>query len=892
MAFPFQRLRHLFRRKRFEADMAEELQAHLEMQAAANRAAGMDADEARYAARRQFGGLDQIKEIARAQRAGVWLEQLLQDVRYATRALRKNPGFTAVVVLTLALGIGLNTVAFSFYHTLVGKPLPVRSPGEILRVSADGRRFQSPFSHDEYVDLQARLQSAAAVIATSPLQVLLTTSAAAGGRAAPAAVQLVSENYFTVLGVPAVLGRTFDAGADEEAVLSFDAWQRRFNGDRNVIGRTVRLQDLPVTIVGVAPPSFGGTTPPSAPDFWLPMAAQPRLLPNVDWLHDPATRAWQLLVRRRAEFTPDQVGAEIQVVARTWRQPDGQPLRTGVQTATFFQLGGPEVNAVFVTLLLAVGLILLVGGINVVNLLFARNAVREHELAIRLALGASRGRLLRQLCTESMLLGLLGGAGGLLLAWWACGGIETWQTTFMREITRGTWSPFLDLTPDALVFAYTLAIALGAGLLVGLRPAWHGTRVNVEAALKQKSSEAASGISGRRNYLLAVQVAASLLLLAGAGLLLRGASRALTTDPGFDAPHLLAVVAWSNLQTAAPNAADQARRAREIDARLRSVPGVVSVSGADRVPFSGHSISTFVTDENRWVNGCVTMHVDRDYFSTLGLRLVSGRPFTAAETAQAAPVVIITQSAARHLWPGKDPLGRSLHSPQRGPAGEPGTSYTVIGVAQDARFTLLSRVDDVDLFFPQAATAGWMVRTRGAPEAVVPSIYAALKEIDPLLESQSAVWTMEAGPMRVQWLMAEAPANIASLLGGIALALAAVGIFGVVSYGVARRTREFGIRLALGAQKRDVIALVLRQTLRPVAWGVAFGLAGAVAVSVLLTRLVLNAEMPDLTYGAGAFPVATFAGALGVLLAVIALAAWLPARRAAKVDPVVALRAE
>jgi hypothetical protein len=331
---------------------------------------------------------------------------------------------------------------------------------------------------------------------------------------------------------------------------------------------------------------------------------------------------WQLLVRRRPGFAPAQVGAEIQIVARSWRQPDGQSLRTGVQAATFFQLGGPGVNAACVTLLLAVGLILLVGGINVVNLLFARNAVREHELAIRL------------------------------------------------------------------------------------------------------------------------------------------------------------------------------------------------------------------------------------------------------------------------------PLGRSLRSPQRGPNGTPGPSFTIIGMVQDARLTLLSRIDAVDLFFPRAATAAWLVRTSGVPQALIPSIYTALREIDPLLGSQSAIWTMEAGPMRVQQLTAQVPATIASLLGGIALALAAVGIFGVVSYGVARRTREFGIHLALGAQKRDVTAMVLRQTLRPVAWGVGFGLAGAVAISVLLTRLVLNAEMPDLTYGAGAFPVAPVASALGILLGVIALAAWLPARKAATVDPVVALRAE
>ncbi|HET7536116.1 MAG TPA: FtsX-like permease family protein, partial [Candidatus Didemnitutus sp.] len=540
-----------------------------------------------------------------------------------------------------------------------------------------------------------------------------------------------------------------------------------------------------------------------------------------------------------------------------------------------------------------VGLILLIGGINVVNLLFARNESRAQELAVRLALGASRGRLLRQLCTESILLGLLGGAAGFAFAWWACDAVRAWVTALMREITGGTWSPFLDLTPDGHVFLYSLSLALVAGLLVGLRPAWRSARLDIEAVLKrQGGGHSGVGVFGRRNLLLAVQVAASLLLLAGAGVLLRGARQAVRTDPGFDTSRLMAVVVWSNLKTAPGSAAVQARQAREIDARLRTVPGVQAVSGADRVPFAGHSVTAYVTDEEKWFNGCVTMNVDCDYFATLGVALVAGRTFTQDETATAAPVVIITRSAAEHLWPGKNPLGRKIRPVSSGKDATPTKQFTVVGVVADARFTQLSKADDIDIFFPQTATALWLVRTQLAPEGSVRSIYTALEQVDPALAKCTAVWTMEKGPMRVQLLMARAPASIASLLGILAVSLAAVGIFGMVSFLVVRRSREFGIRLALGADKNDLIVLVLWQTMRPVAWGTAFGALGAVAVTVLLSRLVLNPEMPDFTYGAGAVPVGTLAGVFGVMLVIIAIAAWLPARRAAKVDPIMALRAE
>ncbi|HVS53669.1 MAG TPA: ADOP family duplicated permease [Opitutaceae bacterium] len=890
------KFRALFRKEKLDAEMSEEMRVHLELQAAENEKRGIPPEEARYAASRSFGGVEQIKERARDERRRgfIWLEQAVQDTRYAARTLRKNLGFSLVIAGTLALGIGLNTVVFSFYHAVAMKPLAVRDPHEILRLSLSPRDVQGVFNFDEFQELRARMQSVDAVIATSQPQLAVATHLGAAGETSTAvSVSLVSDNYFLALGVPAVAGRTLGSGDTAAAVIGYEAWQRWFKGDLAAVGQTVLLQNVPVLIVGVAPERFGGTgLPPTAPDFWLPASAQPLIMPAVDWLHDPGARVWAVLARQKAGHSLPQIAAELEVVAHTWPKLEDKPLQPHAAPATFFELHGPEVHAVGLTLMIAVALILLVGCINVLNLVAARNAQRRHELAVRLALGASRGRILRQLGTESALLGLLGGAGGWLLAWWACAAIHVWTMDAMREIS-GSWNLFLDLTPDATVFIYTFMVSLAAGAFVGLWPAIRATAVNVEEALKQQSSgRIAGGGRSRRNILLTVQVGACLLLLTGAGLLFRGAAHAVATNPGFDAKHV--VVATANLRQIASSPEQQVVKMREITARLRTVPGIVSVAGADRSPFFGHSITSLRTDEERFVPGCVLVRADPEYFDTLGLRFVAGRPFTTREAESGAPVVVITESAARHLWPGQEALGRRLAQPKRSRDETAGQQFTVIGIVKDARFTLLSKVDEVDVFFPRtpAEQELWLIRTSGAPEAALQSIFAALRAIDPLLPSQTTVLTMEGGPMRVQRLMAEAPATFATLLGIVALVLASIGIFGVVSFFVARRTREIGIRFALGAQKSEVIGLVLWQTLRPALWGVGFGFAGALALCVLLTRLVLDPELPDLTYGAGAVPSATLAEVLAMLLAVIFIAALIPARRAAKVDPMVALRAE
>jgi putative ABC transport system permease protein len=580
------------------------------------------------------------------------------------------------------------------------------------------------------------------------------------------------------------------------------------------------------------------------------------------------------------------------VIGRVWPQPDGKPLRLGARTATLFEANAPEFQAVCAVLMLAVAMVLLIGCVNVVNLLAARHATRAHELAMRRALGASRGRLVRQLCTESILLGLLGGAAGLTLSSWACDALQAWLGGLLQRLSGGAVSLSLDVSADWRVLVYAIVISIVTGVVAGIYPALRATRASLNDQLKHSSSAYGASATGRqRHRLLAFQVAVCLLLLAAAGLLFRGAAHALNTDPGFDAKHVFLL--RLDPDTTAPNAAAHLALLREARVRVAALPEVNAVAWTDRAPYMGHSISPFATDDGRWVSGCVNVHADADYFNALRIPLVAGRFFNEQEVQTSAPVVVISESAARHLWPGQNPLGRRIFHPKRN-AGGSRVGFEVIGVAKDARLTLLSQIDAVDLFFPRAVAPGglFLVHTRGAPTAAMSSTLAALRGLDATLPSQSLLLPMESGPMEFQRLWAAAPATFATFVSALALVLAAVGIYGVVSFLVARRTREFGVHLALGATGRDLVQLVLRQTLAPVAWGAAIGLGGALALSVLLTRLVLNPEIPDLTYGAGAFPSTTLLGVLTTLLAVILTAAFIPARRAAKVDPMVALRAE
>ncbi len=813
------------------------------------------------------------------------------NLRYALRVLLRTPGFTAVALLTLALGIGINTIVFSAYSAVALKPIAARSPEELVRISGTGNARWGLFTTAEFDSLRTQTHSFAGVIASSEPQ---TVVASVGqGPAEVLRARIVSARYFSTLGLTPALGRTLREDDSEAAVVSHAFWKNRLEGDAQVLGRTVEVRGASFKIVGVAPAQFAGTgLPPQMPDLWLPVAAQTRVLPGVDWLRDPNARPWQVLARRLPQVPVSQASAELEVLGRSWPLVDAQPVRLWARQATFFQADSGEFETfatVCKVLMAAVGLILLIGSVNLVNLLFARYAAREQEFAVRLAMGASRPHLLRQLCTESLLLGLSGGVLGFLLSVWACAWIRVAIDSTLQRITGGLLGVFLDLSPDWHVFAYTLVVAIVTGLAIGLWPAVRASRSDVNSVLKHAAAGSRGG-RAKRNVLIGAQVAACLMLLAGAGLLFRGVWASAAIDPGFDYHHVALV--GVDLKTVATTPEAGGALIRKVVERIQSLPQVAAISWVDRPPFLGHGSFTVRNDERVWVQ-CLFNRVSEGYFDTLGIPLLAGRNFTAREIESGAPVMIVSETAARQLWPGKDPLGRIVPTDEWVKRDLPRDAYTVIGVVKSVRSTYLSKPDEPFLYYPKPLDATFgslMVRTRPLPQSVAQSIFAAIGTVNANLPSQTFQVGLDRAPIELQRLMAEVPAVVSLFLGGLAMLLASLGIFGVVSQLVVQRTREIAIRVSLGAQVRDVARLVIGQTMRAVSVGAAFGLAGAIALSVLLSKMVVAADMPDLTYGAGAFDPWTFAGVLGVLVLVIAVASFAPMRRATRIAPAEALR--
>lgn len=823
------------------------------------------------------------------------VEGLVRDLRYAARQLARTPGFTLIAVATLALGIGVNTAAFTVYESVALKPLAVRDPHQLVRVSASADLSPVDLPYSAFEDIQRDVHSLSSVIATSGPQSLVgmspgeTESRILSGR-------FVSPEYFTALGVSAVLGRTFGPADENTVVLSHEGWRHLFHSARDVVGATITVRNVPLVIVGVTGPAFGGTgSPPAVPDLWVPSSLCHALLPGVDWIHDAAQRPWQVLGQLAPGATVAQASAELGVLAHRLAPIDGQQITLAARTATFFQADSGEF-AVFGSVsriaMVAVGLLLLIGCVNLVNLLVARNSTREREVAVRLALGASRGRIARLLCAESALLGLGGGAAGLLLSWWLCSWLRDWALTTLARVTGGLTGVFLDLSLDGRVLAYTAGLSLAVGVIVGVSPALRAARGDVNAVLKQGTT----GTEGpefwrRRHWLVTAQIALCLVLLTAGGILVSGVRRSRVVDPGFDVTHVLLL--W--LDPAAQPATPVARAARygELVRQLREVPEVRTIAWSSHAPFVGHSLRSFRSETGEQ-HTFATNAVSADYLDALGIPLLAGRTFRAQEIEQHSPVVIISESIARRYWPGVDPVGRSV-ADYPWLAGPDSAPYTVIGVAKDVRGTYLSRVDDGYEYFPQplAASGGmFVIGTRSPPAAAARAVLTALSSMDPVLPSQAHLMPLGAGPLELQRLMATLPGAAVSSLALLGLLLASVGLFGVVSQVVARRTRDIGIHMALGAHRHQVVGLVMRSTLRPVVWGGAIGLCGALAVSALFARLLVLPDMPDLTYGAGAFNPAVFAGVLGVLLIVVTAACVLPAHRAASVDPAQVLRQE
>ena len=812
------------------------------------------------------------------------------NLRYTLRTLLRAPGFTAISILTLALGIGINTVVFSIYEAVVMKPIAARAPGELVRIR--GRQGDQPldtFTAAEFEQI-GQAKTLAGAIATSEPQILVGED---GGHSEVLRARLVSDNYFEALGVTPRLGRGLQARDTHAAVVSYRFWNETLHGDPAVLTRSIRVHNAVLDIVGVAPENFAGTgLPPQMPDLWIPMSAQPEVLPGIDWLHNSASREWQVLARRKMATGVAQVSAELEVLARNWPLVNGKPAHLGARPATFFQTDsgeGETFASVCGILLAAVGLILLIGSINLVNLLFARHAAREREFAVRIALGARRQHLIRQLCTESLVLGLGGGALGLVFSLWGCEWIRAAIDSALLKLSNGGLSLYLDLTPDWRIFGFAALVSSVVGLAIGLWPAAWASRRNLSAEMKT-GAEGYRRLWSKRGLLIAAQVAGCLMLLAGAGMLFRGVWRSGDANPGFETRHLMMMSIDS--RTLAPTAAARVALVQRVQSRMESLPSVASIALSERVPFVGHTNAGFVTEGGKAVRSLFNSSSER-YFETMGLRLVAGRAFTRDEVDRDDAVAVISDVTAKNAWPGQDPIGRKLLGMEF--RGARHKSATVIGVVKAVRSTYLSKPDHGFVYLPGQIAGGvdvFLVRTRDLPETATRSILAALGAENANLPSQTLLLEVEKGPMQIQRLMSEAPAGAAAILGIIALLLSALGIFALVAQLVAQRTREIAIRVALGAGRREVIGLVLRQTLRPVTIGMVIGLAGAAGISMLLRSMIVVPDMPDFTYGGGAFPPSIFLASVAVLLGVILFASFVPVRRATKIEPAEALRSE
>jgi len=920
----WRRLLFYARRDRFDRELEEEMRFHMEMKALENAEAGMEPLEARYAAQRQFGNLTLLQEVSREMWGVRSIETLFQDLRFGIRMLLKNPGFTTVIVITLALGIGANTAIFSLTNTALLKTLPVKDPQQLVFFMVAGPQgMGTGFSYPLLQQFNQNNHSFTGIIAANTPGRMRLAEPGTGGQVELAQAGRVSGNFFSELGVGAVAGRTLTedddspTGGQPVAVISYNYWKRRFGLDPGVIGRKITLDDFPFTIVGVAPPGFFGIEVGGNTDLWWPIRMTPQVIPGAQSLNDSGHRWLYLMARLKPGVDLEQAQAEMNAVFRQQLNeiaPERLASLTAAQRRNYFAqniklvAGGAgftwlreQVKQPLLILLIVVGLVLLIACANVANLLLARAATRRKEFAVRRALGAGRFRLIRQLLTESLLLAALSGALGLLLAQW---GARLLLAYLPQEQTTT-----FDLAPDTRVLAFTLAVSLLTSLLFGLAPALGATRLDLSSALK----DAVGGGAGRsqltpHKLLIVTQVALSLFLLVGAGLFVRSLRNLKNLDTGFDREN---VVLFSLDTPGGYTLAQRVNLYQQTLERLESLPGARAASLASFSLLSGSGMNSNIVVEG-YANrpdedmDCHRLLVGPNYFATMGIPLLQGRDFgpqelqpqgglpadqpTANQTPQPSPTpsaplaAVINQTMARYFFSNENPLGRRFRL-RNGPLQ--GIPIEVIGVIKDAKYYNLREQTPRTYYLsffqrPREEQAGTMLlRSFADLASATTAIQRAVREIDP----QSQVVNLRTMNEVVdRSLMQERfVAQLGSFFSLFALLLAAIGLYGVMSYATARRTQEIGIRMALGACTADVIRLVLREAMPMVSVGVVIGLGAALAA----TRLV-----ESMLFGLGPNDLLTIALAALLMLIVAALACWIPARRAAKVDPMTALRFE
>ena len=823
------------------------------------------------------------------------IADLWQDLRYGARMLMKQPGFTLIAVLTLALGIGANTAIFSVVNALLLRPLPYRRPEQLVKVfraPPDPAKGDLPaiWSYPRFEILRDQNQSFAEVAGFNQSPYNLT------GTEAPEQLQmeLVSAGYFALLGVNPLVGRSFTADdAGTATLLGYGLWQRRYGGDPQVVGKTLELDKQAFTIVGVLPPGFRGQS--GTADVWLPMLAAPRFVGAA--LTHPDDLSFQVIARLKDGVTLTAAQADMQRVSAQIEQkyPSPKYMLTGNSKApvlTPLQAAKVEsaLKTSFLLLLAAVGLVLLIACANVANLLLARAVARRREFALRAALGASRLRLLRQLIAESLLLALVGGALGVLLARWGMALLmrirpsdDTQSTQFWSAYTH-TFN-FFTVNLDSRALGFNFALALLTGLLFGLLPALQSSFINVNAALKEGAGGSGAGFHGQRKssvrgLLVIGETALALLLLSGAGLMINSLLRLQSVNLGFAPENLLQMTVYA--RDAKPEFYEQAL------ARVQALPGVEAASFSRNAPLLGRFARSLLDIEGRTdVNKVeVGFHsVSPDYFKTLGIALLRGRVFTPQDRAGAPRVALLNKAAAEKFFPGEDPIGKRLRPYARPQYQTTELFVEIVGVVADVPYSYLEEGIGPDVYVsalqPTGRTQILIVRSGVGAAALTAAVRREVLALDrniPLTGIQTMQERAAEVTSRTRFI-----AVVLGLFAGLALLLAGIGIYGVMAYSVSARTREIGIRMALGAQRADVIRLVLKQGMSLAGIGVGVGLLASLA----MTRL-----MQGLLFGVGANDPVTFSAITLLLLGVAWLACWLPARRATKVDPLVALRRE
>ena len=872
------RLKWLFRRNDFDRQLEEEMRFHLEMAAHANAEAGMTADEARYAARRQFGNPTLLKETSHETYGWRWLETLAQDVRYAVRGMRNNPGFSAVAVLSLGLGIGANTAIFYLMNAALLESLPVKRPEELVQVVSvfrDGARV-SNVDYRVFQYVHGATQSFSGLFASVEDEYNLRVE----GHVERVSGQRVSGSYYTTLGVQAVVGRTITEeddvrpGGNPVVVLSHPFWKRRFGLEPSVVGKTVYLNGSPFTIIGVTPPQFYGLDRLLPTDITVPMATQAD--PYWVWITGrlrPGVSVHQARAELEAPFQQAIDGYSHS--AKSWSARDRQnffsqkvDLDRAGKGLRFLRAALDEPIQI---LTIVVGIVLLIACANVANLLLARSAARSKEIGLRRVVGAGRNRILRQLLTESLLLALIGGALGLLLAAWGSRLFVTLLLPF------SDWA-YLDFRPSYRILAFNMAVSLGAALVFGLAPALRATRVDLHLALKGTSGNASGRTRvGPARGLLVAQVAASLVLLVTAGLFLRTLRTLKTLDPGFDSENLLLM--RIDPERSGYTGARAIALSKELTARIQAIPGVRSASVSSNVLFGiGGWKKTLWVQGYDYAPGEDQMvafnAVGSRFFETAGIPLLAGREFDERDLSPSPRSAVINQAMARKYFGNDNPIRRLFR--------DSANNYEIVGVVGNAKYGSLRERTYPVVYQPLAAETGSIVlhvRTIGDPAAMISRIRREIAAIDkdlPVYGVRTLADQVSQSLHRERMF-----ATLTSLFGALALVLACVGLYGVMAYTVTRRTGEIGIRMALGARCGDVLKLVLGQAAGVVAAGLAIG----VAVAWGVTRFAASQF-----YGVSAADPMTFV-AVSVLLATVALAAsYVPARRASRVDPMAVLR--